>query len=225
MDYRLKIKKLLALAESPNENEARVALLKARELMAEHHLTEEDCVGDKGQKIVRFKTEFTCTKLVNPWMVPLNGVICTAYRCLPMTSRWSRAKTYAIGMIGFEEDVSLCNELYAYAVKFIEDRNKKMAAELEKIGAPAKYIRQLKNSYGYGFTIGLQEAIEAQNGAKKQEWGLVLVTPSEVKASVADMGSLNFESNAEKEVSKSDYLEGYKDGREFNTRSVLRAGA
>lgn len=30
-----KIAKLLALAESPNENEAKAALLKARELMAE----------------------------------------------------------------------------------------------------------------------------------------------------------------------------------------------
>lgn len=225
MDYRQKIKKLLALAESPNENEARVALLKARELMAEHHLSEEDCVGEGSQKIVRFKTAFSCTKMVNPWMIPLSGVICTAYRCLPMTSRFHGAKTYGIGMIGFEEDVSLCHELFAYAVRFVEDRNKKMAAEMGKIGAPAKYIRQLKNSYGYGFTIGLQEAIELQNGAKKQEWGLVLVTPNEVKESVSDMGSLTFESNAEKEVSRSDYLEGYKDGREFNTRSVLRAGA
>ena len=32
-DYREKIKKLLALAESPNEHEAKAALLKAKELM------------------------------------------------------------------------------------------------------------------------------------------------------------------------------------------------
>lgn len=38
MDYKDKIKKLLALAESPNENEAQAALLKARQLMAEHML-------------------------------------------------------------------------------------------------------------------------------------------------------------------------------------------
>ena len=36
-----KIAKLLALAESPNENEAKAALLKARELMAEHKLRPE----------------------------------------------------------------------------------------------------------------------------------------------------------------------------------------
>ncbi len=37
-----KIAKLLALAESPNENEARAALLKARELMAGHKLRPEE---------------------------------------------------------------------------------------------------------------------------------------------------------------------------------------
>ena len=35
-DIREKIAKLLALATSPNEQEAREALLKARELMAKH---------------------------------------------------------------------------------------------------------------------------------------------------------------------------------------------
>ena len=38
-----KIAKLLALAESPNENEAQAALLKARELMAQHKLRPEEC--------------------------------------------------------------------------------------------------------------------------------------------------------------------------------------
>lgn len=41
-DYKEKIRKLLALAESPNEHEARAALLKARELMAEYKLTEAE---------------------------------------------------------------------------------------------------------------------------------------------------------------------------------------
>lgn len=36
-DYKDKIRKLLSLAESPNEHEAKSALLKARALMAEHN--------------------------------------------------------------------------------------------------------------------------------------------------------------------------------------------
>ena len=39
-DYKDKIRKLLALAQSPVEAEAKAALLKARELMAKHKLTE-----------------------------------------------------------------------------------------------------------------------------------------------------------------------------------------
>lgn len=36
MDYKDKIRKLLALAKSPEPEEAKLALLKARKLMAEH---------------------------------------------------------------------------------------------------------------------------------------------------------------------------------------------
>ena len=42
MDYKGKIRKLLALAKSPEPEEAKLALLKARKLMAEHKLTERD---------------------------------------------------------------------------------------------------------------------------------------------------------------------------------------
>ena len=42
MDYKDKIRKLLALAKSPEPEEAKLALLKARKLMAEHKLSERD---------------------------------------------------------------------------------------------------------------------------------------------------------------------------------------
>lgn len=41
-DYKDKIRKLLALAQSPEEAEAKAALLRARELMAQHKLAELD---------------------------------------------------------------------------------------------------------------------------------------------------------------------------------------
>ena len=39
-NYKEKIKKLLALSESSNEHEAKAALLKAKQLMIEHKITE-----------------------------------------------------------------------------------------------------------------------------------------------------------------------------------------
>ena len=52
-DIKDKIAKLLALAESPNEAEAKAALLKARELMAKNKLTPEECKEQKNQSSSR----------------------------------------------------------------------------------------------------------------------------------------------------------------------------
>ena len=46
-NYKEKIKKLLALSESSNEHEAKAALLKAKQLMMEHKITESDLVDKK----------------------------------------------------------------------------------------------------------------------------------------------------------------------------------
>lgn len=63
IDYKDKIRKLLALAESPEENEAKAALLKARKLMAEHKLREEDCKEPEKLKVIKRHVGITCTRL------------------------------------------------------------------------------------------------------------------------------------------------------------------
>ncbi|MCD8397499.1 MAG: DUF2786 domain-containing protein [Lachnospiraceae bacterium] len=71
IDYKAKIKKLLALADSPNENEAKAALMKARALMAEHKLREADCMDTRNMTVERRLTGLTCTKRNGGWMAPL----------------------------------------------------------------------------------------------------------------------------------------------------------
>ena len=75
MNYKVKIKKLLALAESPVEAESRAALLKARELMARHKLSERDLKDEGGQEVKDVELEITCSKRRDPWIVNLSGVI------------------------------------------------------------------------------------------------------------------------------------------------------
>ena len=48
-----KIAKLLALAESPYEEEAKAALLQARRLMAEHKLMPEDIEPQENKKVIQ----------------------------------------------------------------------------------------------------------------------------------------------------------------------------
>ena len=48
-----KIAKLLALAESPYEEEAKAALLQARRLMAEHKLMPEDIEPQENKEVIQ----------------------------------------------------------------------------------------------------------------------------------------------------------------------------
>lgn len=52
-DIRDKIAKLLALADSPSEAEAKAALLKARELMAKHKLRPEEIKKAENVKVIK----------------------------------------------------------------------------------------------------------------------------------------------------------------------------
>lgn len=70
MDIEKKIRKLLALSESPNEFEAQAALLKARQLMAEYKLTEAE-LHEGNKKIKTIKTSISCTKQTNFWIFTL----------------------------------------------------------------------------------------------------------------------------------------------------------
>lgn len=58
MDYKDKIRKLLALAKSPEPEEAKLALLKARKLMAEHKLTREHWRTAQGRAAESYKDRF-----------------------------------------------------------------------------------------------------------------------------------------------------------------------
>lgn len=67
MDYKGKIRKLLALAKSPEPEEAKLALLKARKLMAEHKLTERD-LEERNTTVIKRAIRETFSKKANSWM-------------------------------------------------------------------------------------------------------------------------------------------------------------
>lgn len=80
MDYKDKIRKLLALAKSPEPEEAKLALLKARKLMAEHKLTERD-LEEHDTTVIQQEIDETFSKKANSWMSPLSTVIGENYCC------------------------------------------------------------------------------------------------------------------------------------------------
>lgn len=84
-NYKEKIQKLLALAESSNENEAKAALLKARELMAEHKMLESDCLQGSN-KVRKELIGIKYTNRKTPWMVLLASFIAENHCCISFRS-------------------------------------------------------------------------------------------------------------------------------------------
>lgn len=154
-DYREKIRKLLALAESPNEHEAKAALLKARQLMAEHKLTERDCKDAEKQEVKDIRTDITCSKRRNPWIVHLSAVIGENYCCKGYRNRRYGEQTNYIGFIGLEDDVEVCVSIFKYAVDCVLSEIKRIKKE--------KRILWSKYLYPCGHTVSLRQDKEAHS--------------------------------------------------------------
>lgn len=223
-DYREKIRKLLALAESPNEHEAKAALLKARQLMAEHKLTERDCKDTDKQEVKDIRTDITCSKRRNPWIVNLSAVIGENYCCKGYRNRRYGEQTNYIGFIGLEDDVEVCVSIFKYAVDCVLSEIKRI--KKENSCYYSSYVKKICDSYGYGFVSGVSEAFQKQQEENDQGWGLVLVMPQEVIEASQHLGHKEFKSRAEEDISESAYAKGFYDGEEFDpTKRIQEAQA
>lgn len=218
-DYKEKIKKLLALAESPNEHEAKAALLKARQLMAEHKITELELKDVEKQKVVDIQTDITCSKRRNPWIANLSAVIGENYCCKGYRTHRYGEQTQYFGFIGLEDDVEICVAVFKYAVDCI-------LAEIGRIKKEndcyySGYVKKLCDSYGYGFAVGIEAAFEEQQKANEDGWGLVLVMPQEVLDASQHLGHEEFRSRAEESIVSGEFAKGYNHGKEFDPTKRL----
>lgn len=219
-----KISKLLALADNPNENEAREALLKARELMAKHKLSLDDVEKTAESKVIREVLDVTCTKMTNPWAVELSAVIAENYCCRAYRNKKNGGRIYSIGFVGLEEDFEIAKRIFLYAYSSIIDYCSQHIKTVP--GDPSGSRRRKCNAYGYGFTVGVLRAFERQN-EKNQEWGLVLSVPKEVDDSISDMrkDDASFADPGGKENFEY-HVKGYYDGIKFDpTRRLTESSA
>ena len=144
-----KIIKLLSLADSPNEHEAKAALLKARELMAEHNLTMGD-LGKQTVEIISDEVGVTCTSMTNPWVATLGAVIAKQYRCRSFSRKTKGSKIYRLFFVGMPDDFEICKTTYNYAYNYIISRCEDLSKTARSKGYGAKEVRLMCNAYGNG---------------------------------------------------------------------------
>lgn len=214
-DIKDKIKKLLALATSANENEARDALLKAKALMAKNKLAESDFMDVQEQKMVHV----TCDKVTwttdsgNIWMANLCQILCDNYLC---TAAWQTVKggrTHTLMITGMSEDADLCKSVVEYAVEFVLGAIKRLQRRYS--GDP----KSIATSYATGFVKGLELAFEIQQD-EHPEWALVVVKPDEVRKYEDGLGSKAVRTK-KAQFNALAYMNGQNDGMEFNPQKVI----
>lgn len=212
-----KIRKLLALASSPNEHEAQSALLKAQELLAKHNLSMSDIGNiEQEEEVVEFTIDAPFSKM--KWRYLLASVIADNFRCYcwGVKDRASNGYCKKVTFLGKESDVEVCKTMYTYARKFIESNIRRMQRELNSQGYNSKGVA---SSYGIGFCRGLEKQFEEQLKAH-QEWGLVLSKPHDVIKAYEAMSSGFMDKKLKASSSSTYYNKGFDDGKKFTPNAV-----
>jgi len=134
-NIKTKIKKLLALSKSDNENEAYIALTKANELISQYELDENT---------LRFETIYVkSTKTYVPWRSLIGNAVSWLYGCY----KYRNVSGGNFVFTGESLDVFLAGEMFTYLINTIN--------RVSKI-----YIRKnAKRKYRRDFKYGMAERI------------------------------------------------------------------
>ena len=134
-----KIKKLLALSKSPNENEAIAALEKAKQLMEEYGLNEQNCIYNAKKA--------KATKRYCPWRTVVSNTVAWLYNCY----KYGDQRAGYFVFVGDDFEAFMAVEMYAYLIKAIERMAKR------NIRKNAKY--KFRKSYKQGVAVKLHDRI------------------------------------------------------------------
>ena len=208
-----KIKKLLRLSKSDNEYESKLALARARKLMAEYKLDIKD-FDDTNKKVIKKVTDMYYTGYKNTYRLHLVNAIAERYCCANYTSsRKGSTKSY-IALMGYEEDIMVVENLLKYADSCINNWFS-IKKKNDYLGCSNGYLNGIKNDYGRGFAEGLSALLDEQMKCEEnQEWGLVMVVPEEATKYVESLRTSGIKVNSS--GSNNARIKGYTDG--YNTK-------
>ncbi len=161
-----KIKKLFALASNnPSEEEAKLASLKAQELLAQYHIEYADveCIDlDEVEEIDEVSVELPPKK----WKYQLAGIVAKNFRC-----RHFYCGKYRLIFYGHKTDATIAAETYKYLFDIGNRLGNKLAREARRTRG---YADNVYNSCVVGFCAGIRDALAEQSKA------LMVIVPEDV---------------------------------------------
>ena len=208
-----KIKKLLALSQSSNPNEAKAALLKAQELMLKYNLS-MDYETDTSEII----TDFLDIKY-DKYHLQMALIIAENFR----TRTWAgRNKLY---YIGYREDVIaskscldyLVNESYKCYSRYMYENE----ASLPSI--TKSYSRYLYRQWMEGFVSGIRDSFDERKN--DPEYELMLITPEEVKKEYEKLNLYDLNLRKKEPTNRDAFDAGFTEGKQVLDRRSLKGDA
>ena len=164
------VKKLLALAESKvNEHEAKLAAMKAQELIAKYNIviSEEE---EESNEIETVDVEVVTGK---KWKINLSVLVANNFRCKCFWVGKRRCCFY-----GYKNDAEVAKEVFSFLFK---QGNKCANNLVYKYKVTKGFTDGVYKSFIYGYLVGLEQSLGENSKA------LMLVVPNEVKSSYEDM--------------------------------------
>lgn len=224
-----KIRKLLALSCSGNENEAATALKKANELLFKHNLDYSD-IKQKDNKIIR--AYFDSFNKAVIWKSIIMDKISEYNFCQTFTG-WNPETNYSSKcfiICGSKHNIEAVKIMYEYLVEVVERLSRNYHRKLGK----AEHKRSIMNSYRKGICFKIASRLEQMKikamteGLKTESFNCnALVAKSlyekefcKIRESLSD---LKIRSNRQKisYTSANALQHGMKDGEEINLNSQL----
>ena len=111
-----KIKKLLALSKSPNENEAAAALAKAIEICLEHDISIGDVEAIPQDETIEHKDICAMRQKTPAWEMSLSNGLARLFGCRVLMKGYTSFGTKAakLQFVGYTSDVEICIYVYEY---------------------------------------------------------------------------------------------------------------
>jgi len=233
-----KIRKLLALSESSNENEALLAAAKAKEMLERYNLSLADIESCE----ILEKNYDTGSSRMPGWLLQLSASVARGFNCEIYYKRTVCGKsklTASICFVGTDIDTEIAEYVFEYLRKTVESVTAKKMKELKmpkfakllRINK-ASYLRRMRNSYRIGLVAALDEKIRrfAESGkgretAKAGCAGSNAMTVSREGALQRYMNSLELSRGRRGKTSvlPDGYHDGLKDGKDISINKGLRS--
>lgn len=154
-----KIQKLLALGQSPNENEAKLAVSRAQELLLKYNLKMSEITNDGGETPVEEQVIDKMGHIAN-WKLNLLEHISKHNFCTVLLRTETRGSNVRYCLIGKAFNIDIVNSMYKYLIDAIERLARSEVSKEEVYEAYGRFTPRARNSFKLGAAKRIGERLE-----------------------------------------------------------------